>query len=147
MDPGFTRWIQNGLVTEILAESPGDIQLTPHSSVSSADHWYSTIIGNTVSYLQDNPTYVETPSLLLYIAYERSYDCIETNCVMHSSWSLHVKRINSAEDTVLEAYENGFLQDEIKDWIESLLEKRFPSITFDFESLIDGDILPRVRNS
>ena len=144
LDTAFQNWLKNDLVTEINSESSCGFPFRA-VDVSDDDQWYNPIINDTVDYLRDNPAYVNDDLLHLYIGFEQSFDCIETNCALHSSWSLHVKRIDSDDETIQEYYDTGHLVDEVESWIRSFLELRFPSISFDYDSLINGDSLPYIR--
>ena len=144
MNSSFQNWLQTGLIADIYNESSSGFPFQA-SDVSNDDQWYGPIINDTVDYLRDNPRYVNDDVIHLFIGFEQSFDCIETNCALHSSWSLHVKRIDSDDETIQEYYNCGHLTDEVENWIRSFLELRFPSINFDYDSLINGDSLPSIR--
>ena len=129
----------------IQRDCPYDPELQPADCVPDNDRWLTRIIRNTLACLQDHPQYEYEDRVLFYIGLEKEFDCPARDCIEHTNWSFHVKRIKSDDETIQGSYDLDCLTNEFEGWIESFLETSFPSISFDFNSLIQSDSLPQIR--
>ena len=80
-----------------------------------------------------------------YIGLEQEFDCSETNCAFHNTWYFHFRRIDLTEETIQGSYDAGCLNLDFEAWIRSFLDLRFPSIDFDYQSLLTGESMPHLR--
>lgn len=92
--------------------------------------------------MSDYPDFDPEDRIIFYLAFERKFDCGEKDCVLHSSWSLHIKRLDDDDEDIGEAIDLTCLHLHVEDWLTSFLNLRFPSITFDYESLLNNDSVP-----
>ena len=95
--------------------------------------------------MADYPDFEPDDRMQLYVAFERDFDCSEKECVMHSSWSIHVKRLNDDGESIGESLDICCLHLTVEDWIRDFLQIQFPSISFDYDSLMSNDSLPSLN--
>ena len=142
---GFYDWVKSELYADVLDRVKDDYYYQPHSSVPTDLHWLSVFVNDKM--MDINP-YNDPDSAGIkdfYIGLERVFDCSEINCAFHHTWYFHCKRIDLDDETIQGSHDTGCLQWDFEAWIESFLELRFPSISFDYESLVAGNTLPRLR--
>ena len=145
INSGFLDWVQNQLISNIRSEFPNEVQYQPNHLVPAADYWLSPLISNTVATVSDYPDFNAEDPLSFYIALEQDFDCNEKDCVQHTSWRFHIKRLRDDAETIGESIELSCLTFHVEAWLESFLELRFPSITFDYDSLMHEDSLPQLQ--
>ena len=133
------------MITDVQDEFPHETQFQPLSTVHPDYHWLTALISNTISSMSDYPDFQPDDRILLYLAFERSFDCNEKDCVIHSSWSLHIKRLDDSEDNIGESIDLTCLHHHVEDWLTSFLSIRFPSLSFDYDSLLRNDSVPSLN--
>ena len=137
-------WIQTDLIPDLRNEFPNETQFEPVSCVPSSHHWITPLISNTLASISDYPCFEADDHMFFYVALERKFDCTEKDCVEHCSWAIHIKRIYRTDETIGESIELACLTFHTEAWLESFLELKFPSIIFDYDSLMHEDSLPRL---
>ena len=142
---GFFNWVKTELYAQVLDDVKDEYNYQPHSSVPNEIHWLGVFVNDKMKDI--NPYNDPDPAGIkdFYLGLEQEFDCQETNCIFHHTWYFHFKRIDLDDETVQGSYDFGSLEYDFEAWIQSFLELRFPSIEFDYESLLAGNTLPRLR--
>ena len=143
----FYRWVVRELHSDVMARVDDNFYYQPSSSVPQELHWLSVFVNDSM--VQITPA---TDSDCLspkhfYLAFEQEFNCSDRNCVFHHNWCFHFRRIDLDEETIQGSYDFGVLEVDVEAWLESFLELRFPAISFDFESLVNGQSMPPLKIS
>ena len=141
MNPDFLHWVQTRLIEDIKDEFPNDTHFEPTGEVHPDYHWLTPLISNTLTSMADYPDFDPEDRMQLYLGFERNFDCHEKECAVHSSWSIHIKRLNDDAENIGEALDICCLHLTVEDWLQDFLQLKFPSITFDYDSLLNNDSL------
>ena len=118
----------------------------PHSSVPQEAHWLSAFVNDKMMDVTPATDSDCRGIKRFYIGLEQEFDCQEVNCLYHHTWYFHCKRLDLDEETVQGSFDfGGDLTFEFQAWLESFLTLRFPKIEFDYVSLMNNEVVPRLR--
>ena len=143
LNRGFMQWVTSDLQSEINSGLDSSTTYTAHTSVPLADRWLNAFVHDYMQFFNDGNSPSETKHFL--VALEQSFNCQETNCVFHHEWFFHFEPFDPTDEDIQGCYDFGCLHHTVEAWIESFLEVRFPSISFDYDSLISANSLPQLH--
>ena len=116
--------------------------IQPSTTVKSTDLWLGDFVNNDLrpryfKHLDDGKDHLH-----FFFGFEQSFNCRELNCALHDTWHFHFMEVLETDiETVQSEYFH--LESQISSWVNQLTKNRFPSITFDYSSLI-GDQQPSI---
>ena len=117
----------------------------PHTSVPSELHWLGAFVNDHMMDVTPASDSDSSGVKHFYMGLEQEFDCSEVNCIFHHTWYFHFKRINLDDETVQSSYDFGSLELDVEAWLQSFLTLRFPAIEFDYDNLLSGESMPRLR--
>ena len=141
----FFNWVKTELYQDVLEQVGDNHYYIAHPSVPSELHWLSTFVNDSMKTITPATDSDSRGVKHFYIALESEFDCSDLNCVFHHTWYFHFRRINLNDETVQDSHDFGSLQLDFEAWIRAFLELRFPRISFDYESLLNGESMPHIN--
>ena len=142
---GFYQWVKTDLYAEVMERVDDNFNFLPHSSVPENVHWLSAFVNDKMMDITPASDPDCRGMKRFYIGFEQDFDCQEVNCLYHHTWYFHCKKFDIDDETVQGSNDCGCLEFEFEAWLESFLTLRFPAIDFDYESLMNGNTVPRLR--
>ena len=145
LNPEFLEWVQNELHATLYSGYPHIPLFTASEGVSDTDLWLGEFVNNDLRSQYSKIQKESAPSLQFFFGFEQCFDCLERNCVLHTSWHFHFMRVLSTDtETVSTTYPT--LDTQIEAWVNQLTNDCFPNIQFTHSSLI-GNQKPQVITS
>ena len=76
---------------------------------------------------------------LYTLGFEQNFNCSENNCVLHSDWGVCFHEVRNEISPILSEIEPfSSRQALVTTWIDGFMSRRFPSISFGYQSLVNN---------
>ena len=131
------QWAQNDSHNDFVSTQDQLKIYSPDGLIPSEDNWLTEFISVNLDENLLNAPYGCKTEALYYIGFEQMFDCLEYNCVSHCSWGIHFHEVlNEQRNTIQDLHTDGTLMLTYTNWIDQFMRSKFPSICFDYNSLL-----------
>ena len=132
-------YVRNHLWQELEIHSPNIPLLNVHPNLDPNFYWLEPMLLDNLARRTNSDLGHETMILDYYYGLEQTFACAEDNCVNHTSWAFHFVEFFDI-DTELLSDTTDQLETEIYTWLSDLLPRKFPSLEFTRETLLDSQL-------